>query len=97
VLSILEDFSYDEETVGMGPGDILVIYSDGITEAVNPAEEQFGDERLAVVIRDHRQENAAGLMESIIKEVTAFAGGRAQADDMTLVVVKRDPSGASSR
>ena len=97
VLSILEDFSYDEETVSMGPGDILVIYSDGITEAVNPAEEQFGDERLAVVIRDHRQENAAGLMESIIKEVTAFAGGRAQADDMTLVVVKRDPSAASSR
>jgi serine phosphatase RsbU (regulator of sigma subunit) len=90
VLSILEDFPYEEETVSIGPGDVLVIYSDGITEAANPAEVQFGEERLARVIQDHRQEGAASLMECIITEVNAFAAGRAQADDMTLVVVKRN-------
>jgi phosphoserine phosphatase RsbU/P len=90
VLSILEDFPYEEETVSLGVGDVLVIYSDGITEAANTSEVQFGEERLAQVIQQHREESASGLLESIIKEVKAFAGGMAQADDMTLVVVKRN-------
>jgi sigma-B regulation protein RsbU (phosphoserine phosphatase) len=90
VLSILEDFPYEEETVSLGQGDVLVVYSDGITEAANNSEVQFGEERLAGVIQEHRGESASGLMEHIIKEVKAFAGGMAQADDMTLVVVKRN-------
>jgi len=89
-LSILEDFPFEEEAVSMGPGDILVVYSDGITEATNPSEVQFGEERLAQVIQDHRQESASGVIDCIIKEVKAFTGGMAQADDMTLVVVKRN-------
>ncbi len=89
VLSIMEDFPFEEETVDLGRGDLLVIYSDGITEATNTSEVQFGEERLANVIREHREESASGLVECIIKEVKAHAGGMAQADDMTLVVVKR--------
>jgi sigma-B regulation protein RsbU (phosphoserine phosphatase) len=95
VLSILEDFPYEEETVDIEPGGMLVIYSDGITEAVNPAEEQFGEGRLAKVIQDNAQGSATGLVERIISDVNTFAGGRAQADDMTLVVVKRNSSAAS--
>lgn len=89
VLSILEDFPYEEETVSLGPGDILVIYSDGITEAANSSEVQFGEERLSKVIQEHRGETASGLIECIIREAKAFAGGMPQADDMTVVVVKR--------
>jgi serine phosphatase RsbU (regulator of sigma subunit) len=89
VLSILEDFPYEEALVSMGPGDVLVVYSDGITEAVNTSEVQFGEERLAKVIQEHRHESASGLLECIVKEVKTFAGGMAQADDMTLLIVKR--------
>ena len=95
VLSILEDFPYEEETVSLDPGDTLVVYSDGITEATNPSEVQFGEERLAKVIQDHQQESASGLVECIIKEANAFAAGKAQADDMTLLVVKRNHAVAS--
>ncbi len=89
VLSILEDFPYEEASVSMGPGDVLVVYSDGITEAVNTSEVQFGEERLAKVIREHRHETASGLLECIVREVKTFVGGMAQADDMTLLIVKR--------
>lgn len=89
VLSILEEFPYEEATVGLRPGDVLVIFSDGITEAINPAQEMFGEARLAAVIAEHRHKAAADLIEQIIGAVREYAGTAAQTDDMTLVVLKR--------
>ncbi len=89
VLSILEEFPYAEASVPFRPGDLLVIYSDGITEAVNPAQELFGEARLAAVLEEHRHASAQELIDRIIGAVRAYAGPASQADDMTLVVVKR--------
>jgi serine phosphatase RsbU (regulator of sigma subunit) len=89
VLSIVEEFPYEEQTIPLGGGDVLVIYSDGISEAINPSQEQFGDERISTVINAHRAEPASKIMSEIIAAVKAHAGAAPQMDDMTLVVVKR--------
>ena len=88
VLSIMEEFPYKEESVSLLPGDIIVMYSDGISEAVNPHQEQFSDARIANVIATHRGESAAGIIEKIVAAVRGHAGDAPQADDMTIVVVK---------
>ena len=92
VLSIMETFPYSEQTIPIGEGDLLVIYSDGIVEAINPDQEQFGQDRLAEVIRQHRDDSPGELIDSIINAVKVHAGTAAQMDDMTLVVVRGVPA-----
>jgi sigma-B regulation protein RsbU (phosphoserine phosphatase) len=92
VLSIMETFPYSEQTIPIGEGDLLVIYSDGIVEAINPDQEQFGQDRLAEVIRQHRDGSPGDLIDSIINAVKVHAGTAAQMDDMTLVVVRGVPA-----
>jgi sigma-B regulation protein RsbU (phosphoserine phosphatase) len=93
VLSILEDFPYEEETVHFGPGDLLVIYSDGITEAINPDERAYGEQLLNDLLLEARNDTAAGIIERIITSVNSHAGRAPQMDDMTIVVVKRSMEG----
>ncbi len=74
----------------MNPGDQLVVFSDGISEAVNNAGEEFGEARLSELATANRDASAAELIEKILQNVGAYAGDRPQMDDMTLVVVKRE-------
>ena len=89
VLSIMEDSEYEEETIPMNTGDFFVLYSDGITESMNPLQEQFGEDRLSSVLRENRSKSAQELLAAIIKGAKDHAGKEPQADDMTVVVVKR--------
>jgi len=89
VLGILPGFSYQQSSVTLDQGDVLLIYSDGFSEAANVKLEEFGDDRLRALAVSHRQETAAALIESIAKEVKAFCGEASQFDDMTIVVVRR--------
>ena len=89
-LSILEDFPFEDETVPLQQGDLLIICSDGITEAMNPFQEQFGDARLEEVIRQHKESTSADLIDRIIDTVKSHAGKAPQMDDITLVVVRRN-------
>jgi sigma-B regulation protein RsbU (phosphoserine phosphatase) len=88
-LSMLESFPYQEETVSVHPGDILVICSDGIAEAMNSDQEQFGEERLTPLLRGLHSASAADVVEKVIGAVRAHAGTAPQGDDITIVVVKR--------
>lgn len=90
VLGMIDRHPYLEGTVALTAGDVVVIYSDGITEAVDPADEEFGEERLLEVVRRQRHESSASMLSSIIAAVQQHCGKRSQYDDMTLVVVKRD-------
>ncbi len=85
----MENSAYKEETISFKPGDVLVIYSDGITEAMNEEEEQFGEEGLEPVIREHIDLPAEDLIDKIVEAARAFAGDQPQMDDMTLLVIKR--------
>jgi sigma-B regulation protein RsbU (phosphoserine phosphatase) len=89
VLGALEGFPFKGGTVQMMPGDLLVIFSDGITEAINADDEMFGEPLLEKVIITHRELKSADLIDKIIAEVKKHAGGTPQMDDITLVVVKR--------
>ena len=89
VLGILPGFSFEESRVAFAPGDLLLIYSDGFSEAANTKFEEFGDGRLKDLAVAHRGEPAERLIERIVSEVQAFSGEAPQSDDMTIVVVRR--------
>jgi phosphoserine phosphatase RsbU/P len=89
VLGILPVAPYAEEKARLAPGDLLVIYSDGITEATNPAEEEYGEERLAQLLCSRRAEPAAAIVDAVTESLHQFTSGAPQADDITLVVAKR--------
>jgi sigma-B regulation protein RsbU (phosphoserine phosphatase) len=70
------------------PGDAIVLYTDGITEAMDGQGELFGDTALARVVAAHRDLDAAGIRERVLREVRAFVGNAEPHDDMTMVVLK---------
>jgi len=89
VLSILEEYAYEDERVMLSAGDTLVVYSDGITEASNSRGEMFGEERLGeLLIRNHAL-SAPDLQKSILEEVHAYSETELQGDDRTLLIVRR--------
>jgi len=90
VLGFVEDVSFDQESIQLESGDILIIYSDGITEAMNTSEEEFDEERLVKVVTENKEKSAKDLIEKIVNEVKLFVGTTPQMDDMTLVVVKKE-------
>jgi sigma-B regulation protein RsbU (phosphoserine phosphatase) len=73
----------------MEPGDILVLFSDGVTEAVNPADEDFGEQRLADLVASLRDRSAKEIVEAVHAEVARFTQGAPPADDITVVVARR--------
>jgi sigma-B regulation protein RsbU (phosphoserine phosphatase) len=89
VLGIMARAPYREERARLDPGDMLAIYSDGVTEAHNPALEEFGEARLIEVLARHRGESAAAIVEAVTQALAEFTAGAPQADDITLVVAKR--------
>jgi serine phosphatase RsbU (regulator of sigma subunit) len=88
-LGILRSACYHEYRARVGPGEMLVVYSDGVTEATNAAEEEFGEARLAEVLRANRARPAAEVVDAVRLAVTGFAGGAPVADDLTIVVARK--------
>jgi sigma-B regulation protein RsbU (phosphoserine phosphatase) len=89
VLGIFERVVLGEGEIDVEPGDLLVFYTDGVTEAMNAGDELFGEERLCQVVAANTQASAQQLVEAIVEAVKAFTGDREQSDDMTLFVIKR--------
>jgi phosphoserine phosphatase RsbU/P len=89
VLGILPIAPYSEMHAQLNPGDILVIYSDGVTEANNVRYEEFEEQRLIDTLVEYRTASAADIVAAVTKALTDFAAGAPQADDITLVVAKR--------
>jgi phosphoserine phosphatase RsbU/P len=84
----LEDAEYASGTVAFEPGDVMVLYTDGITEAENASQEMFGEERLCETISRTRTLPAAAIVDAILESVRAFTGATPQSDDITLMVVR---------
>ena len=90
VLSFFEDAVYEEGHLTLAPGDRLVIYSDGITEAMDGDDEMFGEERLVELVASSATTTAADLADEVLGAVREHRGTCSQSDDITLVVVQRD-------
>ena len=89
VLGVLPIAPYGEMHAQLERGDMLVLYSDGVTEATNLAYEQFEEERFIDVLKRHRAGPAAGVVQAVVNSLAEFTAGAPQADDITLVVAKR--------
>ena len=87
-LGIEENASYEERAYHLAPGDLLVCYSDGITERTNPAGEFYGADRLSLLVAEHHASSAADLADLIFGEADRFAQGVPPSDDGTLVVLR---------
>jgi sigma-B regulation protein RsbU (phosphoserine phosphatase) len=88
IIGLLESAVYKTEQVHLSPGDSLVLYTDGITEALNPDEEEFGEHRLLQTIKRVTHLSAQHILDHILECVIDFTHGHLQSDDITLAVLK---------
>lgn len=89
-LGLFSDRNWERGSIATNPGDVLVMYTDGITEAENGEREQFGEERLEQVIRANLDAPAQQLCDAVRAAVDTFTGGNRHSDDITLMVVRWD-------
>nr|CBH37889.1 conserved hypothetical membrane protein, SpoIIE and 5TMR of 5TMR-LYT family [uncultured archaeon] len=89
-LGAIEDIELEERKIILDGGDIVVFYTDGVTEAINKKEVQFGEERLITTIKMNHELSANDMIEKIKGEVLAFCGDEPQFDDITLMALKAE-------
>jgi sigma-B regulation protein RsbU (phosphoserine phosphatase) len=89
VIGLIEGCEYEQGQVTLDPGDVLVAYTDGVSEAMNSGQEEWGEEQLAATTLPARTMNCGELIGRIMRAADRFAAGAPQHDDMTLVVIRR--------
>jgi sigma-B regulation protein RsbU (phosphoserine phosphatase) len=88
VLGAVENKEYKSQNVIIAPDDVIVMYTDGVTESINSQQEMFGERRLIEIIQKTSHLTAQGILSEILLGVKAFSGDIAQFDDITLLVIK---------
>jgi sigma-B regulation protein RsbU (phosphoserine phosphatase) len=89
VVGALDDFQFSEETLLLEHGDTLLLYTDGVTEAINVNDEEYGEKRLEETLKDVTQQNCQQIINTVKANVKTFAGEAEQSDDITLLAIKR--------
>src|SRR5258705_11414758 len=88
VLGLFEQATFEEETVTLQPADLIVLFSDGVTESMNPDNEEFTDDRLIACANAQRGKTPQEVMDALLADVQAFCAGAMQSDDVTVVMVR---------
>ena len=88
-LGMMPDSEYKMETIAIEPDDVLVLYTDGVTEAMDRHEELYGEERLRQAVEQCAQARASNLHASILDDLRTFVGNEPQSDDITLLIARR--------
>lgn len=88
VIGVVEEMRFEEKKIELHPGDVLVFYTDGLTEATNNKGERFGIERLKQLVRLNSDTSAEHILNRICGEVSQYSGGVEQYDDITTVIMK---------
>ena len=88
VVGLLPDMKYEQATITMSPGDILIIYSDGVTEPENEFGD-FGEDRLLDLVKRNRNMSLEGISNSVMQALTTWIGDQEQPDDITLVLARQ--------
>jgi len=89
VVGLFPGRTYTSESLELLPGESLVLYTDGVSEACNPGGEFFGDERLHACFAEGAGKTAQGSVDQLVRDVRAFAAGAAPSDDITILVLRR--------
>lgn len=92
-IGVLTGSRFQARDITLEPGDLLCIYSDGITEAESPADEEFGTARLLELLREHRHRPLAELLDAVQRAIGSFSAGLPQGDDQTMVLLRRLATG----
>jgi serine phosphatase RsbU (regulator of sigma subunit) len=87
-LGTFENSKYEERPLSLSSGDLIVLYTDGVTEAKSETEEEFGTKRLKQVIKDSHRLSASEIQNNIYQAIKDFTGNLPQADDLTMIVIK---------
>jgi len=88
VLGAVENKEYGSRKITINPDDIVVMYTDGVTESINAKEEMFGEDRLKEIIRKTADRTAGEILERILAGVREFTGDMPQSDDITLLIIR---------
>ena len=88
ILGLFEHATFEEETIRVAPGDILVIFSDGVTEALSLSGEEYGEDRLLECATRFREKSVPDLLDAILASVRQFTIGAVQSDDVTALVLR---------
>lgn len=88
VIGLFDEFTYEQETVQTECGDVIVAYTDGLTEALNPKGVEFGEARLHALVAEQAHLSAEELTAIIVETLAHWCKETPQHDDMTLVVMK---------
>ena len=90
-LGVLPQAEYDDRPIAFRPGDVLLFYTDGISEAESPTGEHFGVQRIERLVETLLHQSAAAIMAALVARVQEWTGTRGSSDDLTLVVLKVNP------
>jgi phosphoserine phosphatase RsbU/P len=88
ILGCLEDFDYQSKKVQLNPGDLLYLFTDGVTEAFNIHEELYGEDRLLDFLHEHLTHPIEDVVKESFREITGFSIGMPQSDDITLLAIR---------
>jgi sigma-B regulation protein RsbU (phosphoserine phosphatase) len=88
IVGLFEGATYDEETVVLAPGDWLIVFSDGVSEALSADGDEYGDERIVACVQQNASVAPQQLLEALFADVRQFAHGAAQSDDITAMVLR---------
>jgi sigma-B regulation protein RsbU (phosphoserine phosphatase) len=92
IVGLFPHASYEQEEVWLNAGDLLTVYSDGVSEALNPAGDEFGDPRIQDVISPNWLEPSDAVLQSLLRSVREFAQDAPQNDDVTALIVRYTPT-----
>ncbi|HEX9417801.1 MAG TPA: PP2C family protein-serine/threonine phosphatase, partial [Methylomirabilota bacterium] len=90
LLGMFPEATYESAALELKAGDVLVLYSDGVTEARDAADEEFGEERLESFLRKNRSMDPEALVDALIRTVHEFSKDGKPGDDVTVTVIRRD-------
>lgn len=89
IAGIIKDYPFTEESFQLKSGDTLLLYTDGVTEAVNTQDNEYGEERLEALLKNVSQVDCQQMIDMVKADVKAFEGDAEQSDDITLLAIKR--------
>jgi serine phosphatase RsbU (regulator of sigma subunit)/pSer/pThr/pTyr-binding forkhead associated (FHA) protein len=88
IVGMFEHATYEQETVQLDPGDVVIVFSDGVSEALSAANEEFGEQRLQALVDGHLNDSPDVTLEHVLDAVREFTRGAVQNDDVTALVVR---------
>lgn len=87
-LGVIENQSYESGEISLGQNDLVVFYTDGVTEAINPLEEAYGEERFKSIIAANRDKSPEEILNVVLDDIRLFCGDEPQFDDITIMILK---------